>query len=328
MIPIRDTQPSNCLPVVTYFLIGINLFAFIFQMQIGFDNNPFFYIYGLVPAKYTNPEVAVHFTFTNQILSAFTYMFLHGGFLHFIGNMWSLYIFGDNVEEHFGSIRFLGFYILTGLVSGMFHFILNPDSMVPTIGASGAIAGVMGAYFLLFPRSKILTVIPIIIIPFFIEIPAFVFLGVWLLFQFLNAAGSGAGAGIAWWAHIGGFIAGLVFVRLNNRLPQTGTRDKINKFTVRKKTPRLQMILTSSKPESFDLFGNIDITSLEAISGVIKRVTIPWGFYKPLYKVKIPSGVKHGTRLRLAGMGKSYSNGPNRSIKGDLYLTVNIKNAI
>lgn len=324
MIPIRDTQPSNCLPVVTYFLMGTNLFVFMYQMQIGLDNSPFFYIYGLVPAKYTIENVSIHFTLLNQVLSAFTYMFLHGGILHFLGNMWTLYIFGDNVEEHFGSIRFLGFYILAGFISGLFHFFLNPVSTIPTIGASGAIAGVMGAYFLLFPKSKILTVIPILIIPFFIEIPAFIFLGIWFLLQFLNAAGSSAGAGIAWWAHIGGFIAGLIFVHLNKRLPESGTRDKINQFTIKKRSPKLQMIVTASKPDSVDLFGNIYITSLEAITGAIKRVTIPWGFYKPLYKVTIPSGVKQGTRLRLAGMGKSDQTGS----KGDLYLTVNIKNAI
>jgi len=324
MIPIRDNQPSNCIPVVTYILMGINLLIFVLQIQIGFNNEVFFYSYGLVPAKYTVPEMARHFSPGNQFFSIFSYMFLHGGFLHFIGNMWFLYIFGDNVEDHFGALRFLGFYLICGIISGLFHFILNPVSMVPTIGASGAIAGVMGAYFLLYPKSRILTIIPIIIFPWFVEIPAFIFLGIWFFIQFINAAGSSAGSGIAWWAHIGGFVAGLAMVKLNKNLPQTGSKEKIRQFTTKKHTPRLQMIVASGSPDNPDLYGNINITSIEAIAGTNKMVTIPWGFYKPLYRVKIPPGVKQGTRLKLSGMGKSIPDG----VKGDMYLVVNVKNAI
>ncbi|MDC3237117.1 rhomboid family intramembrane serine protease [bacterium] len=327
MIPIRDNQPSSSLPVVTYILMGINLLVFILQMQTGYGNEVFFYSYGLVPAKYTVHEMSRHFSLANQIFSIFSYMFLHGGFLHFLGNMWSLYIFGDNVEEYFGSLRFAGFYLLCGIISGLFHFFINPVSMVPTIGASGAIAGVMGAYFLLYPKARILTVIPIIIIPWFVEIPAFIFLGFWFLMQFLNATGSSAGSGIAWWAHIGGFIAGLILVKLNKKMPETDTDKKISRFTTKKRTPKLQMIVAKNNtddPESLDLFGNIDITSIEAISGSTKMVTIPWGFYKPLYRVKIPAGIKHGAKLRLAGMGKSIDG----TTKGDMYLKVFIKNAM
>ncbi len=327
MIPIRDNQPSSSMPIATYILMGINLLVFVLQIQTGFDNKVIFYFYGLVPAKYTVHEMSRHFSFANQIFSIFTYMFLHGGFWHFLGNMWFLYIFGDNVEEHFGSLRFVGFYLICGVISGVFHFFLNPISMVPTIGASGAIAGVMGAYFLLYPKARILTVIPIIIIPWFVEIPAFIFLGFWFLIQFFNAAGSGASSGIAWWAHVGGFIAGLVLVKLNKKMPKTGADQKISQFTTKKYTPKLQMIVTRNNPDnpdSQDLFGNIDITSIEAISGTTKMVTIPWGFYKPLYKVKIPPGIRQDTRLRIMGMGKSLKG----KIKGDMYLKVNIKNAI
>jgi hypothetical protein len=309
---------------VTYFLIALNLLAFVFQLQIGFDNEAFFYTYGLVPAKYTVEKWSRHFTLTNQLFCVFSYMFLHGGFMHFIGNMWTLYIFGDNVEDHFGSLRFLGFYLFCGIISGACHFALNPVSTVPTIGASGAIAGVMGAYFLLFPRSRILTLIPIIIIPWFIEIPAFIFLGFWFLMQFLNAAGSGSGSGIAWWAHIGGFAAGFLLVYVNKVLPESRSRQQIGRFTAKKHSPRLQMIVASGPADSPDLFGNIDITSIEAIAGAHKMVTIPWGFYKPLYRVKIPPGVRQGTRLKLTGMGKTDQTGR----KGDMYLMVNIKNAI
>ncbi len=326
MIPIRDNQPSSCVPVVTYGLMLANFLVFVLQLQMGLDNREFFYLYGLVPAKYTVHELSQHFSVANQMFSIFSYMFLHGGFLHFIGNMWTLYIFGDNVEEHFGAARFLGFYLICGIISGLFHFFFQPTSMFPTIGASGAIAGVMGAYFLLYPKSRILTLIPIIIIPWFVEIPAFIFLGLWFLIQFFNATGSGASSGIAWWAHIGGFVAGFILVKMNQKLPQTGTQKKIRHYTAKKRTPKLQMIVAAANPDknnSPDLHGNIDISSFEAISGAKKMVTIPWGFYKPLYKVKIPPGVQQGTRLRLVGMGKAKSNG----VKGDMYLKVNIKNA-
>jgi hypothetical protein len=307
--------------------MGVNLLVFLLQIRIGFGNEGFFYSFGLVPAKYTVHEVSRHFTLGNQVISIVSYMFLHGGFVHFIGNMWTLYIFGDNVEDHFGSLKFLGFYLGCGIVSGMAHFLINPVSMVPTIGASGAIAGVMGAYFLLFPKSRILTLIPIIIIPWFVEIPAFIFLGFWFLIQFLNAAGSGAGSGIAWWAHIGGFVAGFFFTRLYPTPPRAGAPSwagaKFSQFAAKRHSPKLQMIVTSSDPQGRDLHGNIDITTIEAITGTRKMVTIPWGFYKPLYRVNIPPGVKQGTRLRLANMGRSVSGGP----RGDMYLTVNIKNA-
>ncbi|MCF8044721.1 MAG: rhomboid family intramembrane serine protease [Desulfarculaceae bacterium] len=323
MIPVRDNQESYNAPVVTYTLIGMNAVVFLYQLSIGLHNEGMIYRYGLVPGKYTVEEISVYFSFANKILSLFSYMFLHGGFFHFAGNMLSLYIFGDNVEDHFGSARFLGFYILCGLISGAFHFMVNPVSRMPTIGASGAIAGVMGAYFLLYPRAKILTVIPIIFIPWFVEIPAFVFLGLWFLLQFLNAAGQGAGA-IAWWAHIGGFIAGVAFVKLNRKLPQTGASERIQQFTKKKGTPRLQVIKTHAADNGVDLYGNIDISSVEAITGTKKRVNIPWGFYNRLYTVKVPPGVRQGTHLRLSGLGRA---GPDSS-KGNLYLRINIKNAV
>lgn len=324
MIPIRDNQPSYSLPVMTYALIAVNLLVFLIQLQAGMGNSAYFYEYGLVPAKYTVGEMSRHFSLFNHFLSLVTYMFLHGGFWHFLGNMWSLYIFGDNIEAHFGSLRFLGFYLISGLVSGLFHFFLNPMSVVPTIGASGAIAGVMGAYFLLYPRSKILTLVPIIIIPVFIQIPAFFFLGFWFLMQFLNAAGSGAGSGIAWWAHIGGFIAGVFWVKLEEKLPRTGTREKIQKFTRKKHAPKLQVIVPRPDPQGPDLHGNIEVSSLEALAGTRKMITIPWGFYKPLYRITIPAGIRQGTRLRLAGMGRTIPGRP----KGDLFLSVQIKNVI
>jgi len=324
MIPIRDNQISDCVPVVTYGLMTANILAWLFQLQMGPGSETFYYIYGLVPAKYSIPEMSRHFSVFNHVFSFFSYMFLHGGFWHLLGNMWSLYIFGDNVEAHFGSVRFLGFYVLCGLISGAFHFGLNPFSMVPTIGASGAIAGIMGAYFLLYPKARILTLVPIIIIPWFIEIPAFIFLGIWFFLQFLNAAGEGAGAGIAWWAHIGGFITGLVLVKLNRRVPATGTRERIRHYTRKQHTPKLQTIVANPTDNDRDLYGTIEISSLEALTGTRKLITIPWGFSKPLYRVTIPPGMREGNRLRLAGMGRSLSGQP----RGDMFLTIRIKNAI
>ncbi len=323
MIPIRDSQPSHMRPVATYALMALNLLFFMVQLQAGLGNQAYFYLFGLVPAKYTVPDVSAHFSLANHFISLFTYMFLHGGFWHFLGNMWTLYIFGDNVEAHFGSLRYLTFYLICGTISGLSHCLLNPVSTVPTIGASGAIAGVMGAYFLLYPKSKILTLIPIfIIIPLFIQVPAFIFLGVWFLIQFLNAAGSGAGAGIAWWAHIGGFLAGMAFVKLHERLPKTGVGEKLRQMNLKKHTPKLQVISPESLDQGPDLYGTIELNSLEALGGARKMITIPWGGHKPLYKVTIPAGIRQGTKLKLAGMGRSLPGRP----KGDLFLTVQIKN--
>ncbi|MGD9732343.1 MAG: rhomboid family intramembrane serine protease [Desulfamplus sp.] len=322
MIPIRDTIRSSTIPVVTYTIIGLNALCFIVQLGMGSELDAFIYIYGFVPAKLTVPEISAHFSFSNMIFSMFSYMFLHGGLWHFIGNMWFLYIFGDNVEAYFGAFRFTGFYIICGVASALLHFFLNPVSSIPTIGASGAIAGVMGAYFILYPKSKILTIIPIIIIPWFVDIPAFIFLGFWFLMQFFNATGSGASSGIAWWAHVGGFIAGIAMVKMLPERTAPVVEDKLKTLTARKTSPKLQNIHPKPIENTLDLAGTIEITSVEAIAGTLKMVNIPWSFYTRLYNVNIPPGVKNGTQLRLAGMGRAGSYG----VRGDMYLTVAIKN--
>ena len=327
MIPIRDTITSYSIPIVTYIIIGLNSICYLVQIGMGPELNAFIYIYGFVPAKLTVPEISMHFSFLDMLFSMFSYMFLHGSLWHFIGNMWFLYIFGDNVEDHFGTLRFVGFYIICGVASALLHFFLNPLSRVPTIGASGAIAGVMGAYFILYPKSKILTLIPIIIIPWFVDIPAFIFLGFWFLMQFFNAtAGSGGASGIAWWAHIGGFIAGIAMVKMWGDLPPPApvVEDRLKALTARKTSPKLQNIHPKPIEHSLDLAGTIEITSLESISGTLKLVNIPWGFYTRLYNVNIPPGVKNGTQLRLAGMGRAGSYG----VRGDMFLTVAIKNPV
>jgi len=322
MIPLRDTTPTRNYPVVNTAIIAINVIVFCIQFLQGAEINKFIYIYGLVPARYSIPHVAEYFTIQQQIFSLVSFMFLHGGFWHILGNMWSLYIFGDNVEDRLGPIRYALFYLLCGIASGLSHLILNLNSNVPTIGASGAIAGVMGAYFILHPRSKILTLIPIVFIPWFINIPAFVFLGLWFFWQFINAAGShGTVSGIAWWAHIGGFIFGMLFLKLFSILPDKGASERLRRFTAKKKTPRLQVIRAAASGGHRDLYGRIQITPYEAAQGTRKLVNIPMGFQKRMFNVKVPAGIQEGNVLRLKGLGQRSVSGEI----GDLYLKVTIE---
>ena len=322
MIPIRDTISSKNYPIVNTSIIVVNVIFFLLQLAQGSDLNRFIITYGLVPARYTTPEIGRLFSFGEQVISFITFMFLHGGFWHLLGNMWFLYIFGDNIEDKLGHLRYLVFYFLCGIASGLFHILLNFHSQAPTIGASGAIAGVMGAYMITYPRSKILTLIPIIIIPFFIEIPAVIFLGIWFLFQFLNVAGTTAhGGGVAWWAHIGGFIAGIIFLKMLLKMPGAGVSDKLRSVTSKKSTPGLQVIRTFSTPDDPDLNGDIIISPSEAERGTRKLVNIPRGFQRRLLRVNIPAGIKDGSVLRLRGMGKKKTYNDS----GDMFLKVFIR---
>jgi len=323
MIPIRDTIASKNYPIVNHTIIGINIALYLFEMSLGTYLDRFIYIYGLVPARYSVPQIAAYFSTFQQFFSLFSFMFLHGGFFHLLGNMWFLYIFGDNIEDRLGPFRYIAFYLLCGISSGLSHLVLNFHSTMPTIGASGAIAGVMGAYLILHPHAKILTLIPIIIIPWFIEIPAFFFLGLWFVIQFLNATGTHGGAGgIAWWAHIGGFVFGIVFLKILLALPETGATDRLRRVTAKKKTHRLQVIRPIGPGNDPHLYGTITVTSFEALVGTKKLVNIPWGFQKRMVKVIVPPGVTEGSKLRLKGLGKTISDGQ----RGDLYLKVAIVN--
>ncbi len=321
MIPIRDSAPSRNYPVVTLGLIGLNIVVYILEMSQGPELGRFLHLYGLVPARYTVDRLAEYYTLPQQLFSFFTFMFLHGGFWHLLGNMWSLYIFGDNVEDHLGHARYLLFYLLCGLASGLSHMLLNLDSAVATIGASGAIAGVMGAYFLLHPNAKILTLIPIFFIPWFIEIPAYFFLGFWFVLQFINAAGSqAASGGVAWWAHIGGFVCGMLFLKAFNRLPAVGITERLRKSTGKKRTARLQVIRPVAPDAELNLYGTIIITPYESFTGTKKLITIPGGLKKRTLSVSVPSGINQGSQLRLRGMGKTAPDGH----RGDLFLKVRI----
>ena len=216
MIPIQDTIPRRSPPIATWIIIFLNVAVFFFELALPPDTlKQFFYFFGLVPARFTHPAWASLVGFPLDDYWPFlTSMFLHGGWLHIIGNMWTLWIFGDNVEDRMGSGRFVFFYLLCGLAAGATHCWTNPDSTLPTVGASGAIAGVMGAYFVLFPYARVIVMVPILILPFFFELPAIVYLGFWMVTQIFSGtlalAGPNEVGGVAWWAHVGGFTAGIV----------------------------------------------------------------------------------------------------------------------
>jgi hypothetical protein len=322
MIPLRDTVPARSRPIVTQGIIALNALVFLLQMSQGPHLERFIYHYGLVPARYFVPQVADYFTAAEQVFALFSFMFLHGGFWHLLGNMWSLYIFGDNVEDHLGPLRYAAFYLLCGLASGLAHMLIHRTSGVPTIGASGAIAGVMGAYFILFPGSRILTLIPILFIPYFIEIPAYFYLGAWFVMQFLSAAGEGAGSGgVAWWAHIGGFVFGMLLLKGFDALPGTGISDPLRRVAARTHSDRLQLLRPDAQEDSSDLYATVAVSPYEARMGAHKLVSVPRGFQKRLLRVHVPPGVREGTLLRLRGLGSPLPDGS----RGDLLLRIAIQ---
>src|SRR4030042_2716486 len=321
MIPIRDAIRSKNFPVVNVLIIGLNIIAFLWELLQGPNLKEVFNLYGMVPLRYSNPELAAHFTNFQQYLPFLTSMFLHGGFLHIIMNMWFLYIFGDNIEDRLGHLRYLVFYLFCGIVAGFIHLSTNWNSKIPTIGASGAISGVMGAYLLLYPRSKILTLIPIFFFFQFVEIPAFIFLVFWLFLQLFSASFTPTTVGgVAFWAHIGGFVAGLIFIKLFDAIPRTGLSGMFSQHTERKTTPRIQTLSLHSPPEELDISGALTLTRKEASHGARKLISIPQGLKKRSLWVTIPPGVHEGTRLRLKGLGQRDTEG-NR---GDLFLEVRI----
>jgi membrane associated rhomboid family serine protease len=205
MIPLRDVIPSRTTPYITITIIVLNSLAWLFELSLPHDElNRFIATFGVVPAYFAWPTLI-------------TSMFLHGGWMHVIGNMWYLWIFGDNVEDRVGHGRFIVFYLLCGVIAAFGQILIDPTSTLPTIGASGAIAGMMGAYFVLYPRSRVLTLIPLIIIWEVIELPAVVLLGFWFLMQLFSAGtiamtASSNGGGVAFMAHVAGFLSGMAGV--------------------------------------------------------------------------------------------------------------------
>ena len=239
MLPLRDNLIARRAPFVTVALIAVNVFLFLMCATMPeHELQAFLFRYGLIPAKIFRPEsvaryylrqfgilVPTRYDLADSLAPLFTSMFLHGGALHLAGNMWILWIFGDNVEDCLGHIGYLLFYVACGLASGVIHALSAPFSPVVTIGASGAIAGVMGAYLLLYPAARVMTLVWVLFYVDIWAVPAFVFLFYWFLIQVLSGAatlggGSILGGGVAWWAHIGGFIAGFGFILLSGIRPE------------------------------------------------------------------------------------------------------------
>ena len=218
MIPLRDSQPSRTFPAVTVWLIVLNVVVFLFEWSLEpFSLNHFVSTYGIVPANF-------------GLYSLVTSMFLHGGWMHLIGNMWFLWIYGDNIEDILGRGRFVAFYVGCGVVAGLVHLFFNAESRIPTVGASGAIAGVMGAYMVMYPHARITTLLPIIIFFTTVEVPAWLILVYWFVLQIFSGVGELAATtgvqqgGVAWFAHIGGFLAGALLIKL------VPTRDRYRAY--------------------------------------------------------------------------------------------------
>lgn len=205
MFPLYDTVRSHKFPVINLMLIAVNAIAFYYEIQMAPPElQNFIFANGLIPAQFLS-DPSGHWT------NIFSSMFLHGGWFHIISNMWVLFIFGDNIEARMGGIRYLVFYLLSGVTAALLQTYILPASQVPMIGASGAVAGVLGAYLILYPQSRIASLVPIFFIFTLIEIPAFIFLVFWFISQLYSGlfAIQGDASGIAWWAHVGGFLFGI-----------------------------------------------------------------------------------------------------------------------
>lgn len=237
MIPLKDNIPSRTVPLVNYAIIALTALAFLAQLREAGDPNPqLVERYGMIPRRVLQPDAEIMVREVVQLhgqlalvqreaapppfnpwLTLVTCIFFHGGWMHFLGNMWFLFIFGDNVEDRVGHVGYVLFYLFCGTAASAAHLISSPGSEIPTIGASGAIAGVMGAYFLLYPRAMVLSVVPLFFFLQMIVLPAPVFLGIWFVIQFFQGAASitaTQSGGVAWWAHVGGFAVGYLIASL------------------------------------------------------------------------------------------------------------------
>jgi membrane associated rhomboid family serine protease len=215
MFPIANGIPLRYPPIVTWGLIAANAVLFLFEVSLTPSQlNEFLYCFALIPARYFDDNAVAGAMSLTDYLPFVSNMFLHGGWLHLIVNMWTLWLFGRAVEDHFGSGRYLAFYFACGVLASITYAALNPTSTVPALGASGAIAGILGCYIRLFPFSRVIVLIPVLFLPLFFEVPAMMFTGLWFVFQLLGAAADrlipSGGGNIAWWAHVGGFIAGVI----------------------------------------------------------------------------------------------------------------------
>src|SRR6202795_4465801 len=216
MIPIRNAVPSRYPPVVTWILIATNCLVFPFQDSLSPDELELFLRqFALIPARYSEALASGESDLAAvDFVPFFTMMFLHGGWLHLILNMWTLWLFGPAIEDRLGHLRYLAFYLAGGLAASAAHAMFNPTSIVPALGASGAIAGILGCYMRLFPLARVVVVVPILFIPLFFEVHAFIFVGLWFMLQIfqatLDSLAPPSSGGVAWWAHVGGFLTGWV----------------------------------------------------------------------------------------------------------------------
>ncbi|MBW2467368.1 MAG: rhomboid family intramembrane serine protease [Deltaproteobacteria bacterium] len=217
MLPLKDNIPARNFPYVNIGLIVINTVFFIYQMSYGPGFERVIFTLGFIPARFLAQQ-GDNVLFPTGFLPVFSSMFLHANLVHLISNMWMLWIFGDNVEDCMGHGRYLMFFILCGVASVFAQAVSNPHSTIPMVGASGAISGVLGAYFLTYPHARILTLVPIVIIFYVVELPAYFFLGFWFVIQFIQGSlyslnsEQMVGGGVAWWAHVGGFMAGVLLL--------------------------------------------------------------------------------------------------------------------
>jgi membrane associated rhomboid family serine protease len=221
MIPLKNMMARRSVPVVTILLIVANVLVFCYQLSLSHAaNDALIRTFGLVPLRMKLALSGSHYTLVEAFLPLITCMFLHGGFLHILGNMWFLWIFGGAVEERLGSVSCLLFYFICGIGSGLAQALFSWGSGLPSIGASGAISGVLGAYVVFFPSSRILTLVPLFVFFFTAQIPAIIFIGLWFAIQFLSGVsslstqGGASMGGVAWWAHVGGFVLGALLAKL------------------------------------------------------------------------------------------------------------------
>ena len=213
MIPLHDDNPTRITPIVTIALIGLCVMAFFWQLSLGPSQEAAMYALGVIPAViFDKAQLAPQLAWVDPVLTPFTSMFLHGGFMHLGGNMLYLWIFGNNIEDAMGHGRFIVFYLLCGVAAVFAQALPDPESTIPMIGASGAISGVLGAYLLLFPHARVLVALPLGFYIHTMSLKAGVVLGIWFAMQIFSSLSAGDGPGVAWFAHIGGFVAGVVLI--------------------------------------------------------------------------------------------------------------------
>ena len=235
MIPLKDDNPTYSTPIITYFIIGICVIVFLLEISSpNYKSGAIFYSWGVIPASLIhNLQLPDEVYRVPPIITLFTSMFMHGGFMHLIGNMLYMWIFADNIEDGLGKTKFIIFYLLSGIAAALTQVYMNTESTIPMVGASGAIGGVLGAYIVNYPKAKVLVLIPLGFFSQIVRVPAIFVLGIWFLLQFISSALSGSsGGGVAYGAHIGGFVFGAIAILFfNRRSKRSMTKKKLKSKT-------------------------------------------------------------------------------------------------